>query len=292
MTRIGVFVWMFIAVLALLSFGTATATSPNIIGEVPGPGEFGLLVTGQSVSAEELAPFLKEEGCSAQSIFIIKNSEWILYVPWGPAFVNAKFNAEFPTGLPQYTPFYVQCAPEPFQELRYECGGATFIIKSWDIPEWMVNRIPQPSVTIEYNIPAEAVRVRVSVVIETSVGRISLETIRRLWPEFDKGYSWYTNIPGSHQIASPNEHTEGGGFIDGKWHSLTVYFWFSTESEYNRGKIHRTLPPERGYSIYSSPPFKLVEPPVILGTFWVGDDFYSIDTYNVDACRILVPPGK
>lgn len=281
MTRIRMSVWVLV-VLALLSSNTVTAASPDIIGEAPNPGEFGLLVTGRDITAQQLVNALEQEGCRAESFGTARNSVWSMYIPGAPLFVNANFPAE----LPQYTPFFVRCASPP-PEFSYECGGAQFIIDGWDnIPLQLTESTnayfsPQPEVKIRYRIPENAEQVHVAVGLETSVGRIPPGT----FPDFEhnKKGILYTHIAGS---AWPRSPFIGriGMTGDGEWHSETVYFSLETESDYNKGQPHRTLPLGQGYSDYSPPPFRLMEPPVIFGTFWVGGTLYLIDTYNADVC--------
>ena len=83
------------------SSSTDTPTAGVFRGSPPAAGEFGLLVTAREVAAPELVAALGEAGCEVTSVAIVRENDWILYIPGAPEIVNSKFAA--------LAPFLVRC---------------------------------------------------------------------------------------------------------------------------------------------------------------------------------------
>jgi hypothetical protein len=86
---------------------TATTSDgpTGIAGGMPVPGSIALLVARGENTPNELVNLLGAGGCNVESVGIIHEGAWRLYVNGAPARVNAGF----PTDLPNLTPFFVRC---------------------------------------------------------------------------------------------------------------------------------------------------------------------------------------
>ena len=96
--------------------GTLTATGQvappdgggtgGFTGVPPGPGSMALLVTSGEATAASLIDALGTAGCTVESLGVLTDGVWLMYINGAPAVVNAAF----PATLPDLTPFFVRCA--------------------------------------------------------------------------------------------------------------------------------------------------------------------------------------
>lgn len=82
------------------------SSSGKYVGKTPLPGSLGLLVTEESATAPALAASLSGAGCTPESVAVVIEGEWRVYIPGAPAAVNARF----PASLPPTSAFAVRCA--------------------------------------------------------------------------------------------------------------------------------------------------------------------------------------
>lgn len=85
---------------------TPRGASGKYLGKTPAPGSLGLLVTEESATAPALADSLSASGCVPESVAVVLEGEWRVYIPGAPAAVNARF----PASLPPTSAFAVRCA--------------------------------------------------------------------------------------------------------------------------------------------------------------------------------------
>ena len=81
-------------------------TPPVFVGNAPGLGEPGLLVTGQDATVPELLAALRGGGCEPAVLARLSSGSWAVHIVGAPAVVNAAF----PETLVALTPFFVRCS--------------------------------------------------------------------------------------------------------------------------------------------------------------------------------------
>jgi hypothetical protein len=97
------------ALLLLVSPAAAAAEGPALAGDIPANGGRGLAVfAGGPVPALQAAA--SAEGCSLTAAFASVDGAFVSHVLSAPAFVNARFAAHFPYGIPPGTPLVIVCA--------------------------------------------------------------------------------------------------------------------------------------------------------------------------------------
>jgi hypothetical protein len=74
-------------------------------GKVPESGQMALLVTEGITNGAQLASALKASGCRVESVAVILDGRWKVYIEGAPAVVNA----QFPASLSLNTAFAVRC---------------------------------------------------------------------------------------------------------------------------------------------------------------------------------------
>ncbi len=77
----------------------------GFVGPAPARGSTGLLVVRGGATASSLSNTLSTAGCTVESLAVLRNGTWLLYVVGAPAVVNAAF----PASLADVTPFFVRC---------------------------------------------------------------------------------------------------------------------------------------------------------------------------------------
>jgi len=75
------------------------------VGQSPGPGGIGLMVTARETNALEIQAALAAQGCDVQTLAVIVQSQWRVRIEGAPEAVNASF----PTTLGANTAFFVRC---------------------------------------------------------------------------------------------------------------------------------------------------------------------------------------
>ena len=79
--------------------GTFTGTAPSA-------GSIGLLVTSGAASAADLIAALQTADCTVESISVLDDGAWLIFINGAPDVVNAAF----PASLADLAPFFVRCA--------------------------------------------------------------------------------------------------------------------------------------------------------------------------------------
>ena len=85
---------------------SATPAAGGFTGTAPGPGSIGLLVTSGEATAASLTAALAADDCTVQTLAVLENGKWLIYISGAPAVVNA----QFPATLDDDTPFFIRCA--------------------------------------------------------------------------------------------------------------------------------------------------------------------------------------
>jgi len=90
--------------------GAINGATPNgstraFSGTAPPAGSVGLLVTARAATPSDLSMSLDQAGCDVESLAVIVDGAWRVYVRGAPDAVNARF----PTPMDGSTPFFVRC---------------------------------------------------------------------------------------------------------------------------------------------------------------------------------------
>jgi hypothetical protein len=80
-------------------------TDSTFSGKAPASGSSALLVTTKESTPETIKIALSSTGCQVQSLAVLREGSWIVYIEGAPAAVNSKF----PAALPQTSPFFARC---------------------------------------------------------------------------------------------------------------------------------------------------------------------------------------
>jgi hypothetical protein len=105
--------------LAVPEARPAHGQQPVAIGQVPGPGSIGLLVTAAPTTAVQLTVGLQAQGCDVAVLAVIVSGQWRVHIVGAPATVNAGFPQ-----LPATAPFFVRCAAGPLAIVTLPDGTA------------------------------------------------------------------------------------------------------------------------------------------------------------------------
>lgn len=197
--------------------------------------------------------------------------------------------APTPTPQPRVTPIpTTRLQPDRGEiPIRYECGGAVFIIDDYRLPSHVTDSWDESLVWIRYSIPLGATVRFGYVALETSVGRIPPGTVQQFVPDATLGQSstLITNfVAGGSFVSSPRDGGAGRGVVDGNEHSVILKITVYPEALYNRGAPHHSAVPGWLYSNVAETPFRLVEPPIFIVWFTLDGVGYSLDTYADDGC--------
>ncbi|MEZ4501525.1 MAG: hypothetical protein R3C39_02750 [Dehalococcoidia bacterium] len=100
---------MLVAAAAFVALVGATEAraqeGATVVGESPGPGGIGLMVTARETNAVEVRGALAVQGCDVQTLAVIEQNQWRVHIEGAPDAVNAVF----PTTLAANTAFFVRC---------------------------------------------------------------------------------------------------------------------------------------------------------------------------------------
>lgn len=82
-----------------------TVVTAGFAGTAPARGSIALLVARGGGTASTLTSALGAAGCTVESLAVLRNGTWLIYVAGAPAVVNASF----PASVADLTPFFVRC---------------------------------------------------------------------------------------------------------------------------------------------------------------------------------------